>query len=67
MALWRVSGMLPVQSQATGRRAPRAIHKFMTPELVVDCKYVLHDLASSPLKLVLRDALRGDGAVYGHG
>jgi hypothetical protein len=37
------------------------------PELVVDCKHVLQDLASDLLKLVLCDALRGDGAVYGHG
>ncbi len=38
-----------------------------SPELVVDCKHVLHELASDLLKLVLCDALRGDGAVYGHG
>jgi hypothetical protein len=28
---------------------------------------VLHDLAGDLLKLLLCDALRGDGAVYGHG
>jgi hypothetical protein len=33
------------------------------PELVVDCKHVLHDLASDLLKLVLCDALRGEDGV----